>query len=964
MVATSNPQLIGMTPGLDYNGQPASNVSTATDLYLLFNAPVSGSSGNVELHRASDHQIVDTFPATSLAFTTVSGANATYGLVDVPLHQDPLDPGTSYYVTIESDAFLGKGGPYEGISDPGSFTFTTAPVQPTLTGLASPKAYTVGNAPTPLAPAAIFTDADFTSGTITVSGLLPEDIVSLPNGSFGGLAFSNGAISKGGQQIGSYQQNTGTFTANLTSGSAADVQTIVQNLGYSDASGSPTASRNVTIAVSDEFGRATYDPSRLAFTDMTANATPTGALNFPFGPPSSIALADLNGDGRTDILSGSNFQLFALAAINGSSQYSALQVSDNSGTASSPSFGTVSSGVTADSTYNLTSNFALADLSQDGLQDIISQTYNNGPPGYEFYQNTTLPNNGGTTSTPNFSDQGLLTFEDASGSKAAAPSTNSFALGDVNGDGAADFVGLTSSGNGDTGLAPQLQLYVGSAGTTTFEAAATDPFAAIDQELASNDPNASNDTIALGDMNGDGKLDLVVGETNGSIVTFLNTGVVNGLPTFSSTPTTLLAATDPTAVGLAPTVAVADLNNDGLTDIVYREAGGPIFTAAAIGGPGAGPALGSPGTYHYLQNTTPLGQSVEVDVTAAPPPTNPPPTNPPSTGSTPPSTGSTPQAPTNAGVGPSSTGSVSFDPGVTYDGFGVFTLTGQVSSSAGVSSVEITADVDGTPTDLGPATVNADGTFTFYDAVGPATQGFITATETDAIGNQFAGTANYDLEAGLKGFPFKAQQDSYDPTTGNFTGQTFFQKNGDVFLQTQFFYNDDGSFSVLTANGNYFNNQPYFAIYDDYNANGQPVEEDVYYKEPQTSSGAVVTVQGLVPGQTLHSIKDDLFYSVGGHNTFVFTPGFGNDVITSFKLSGQNHDTIDLARVPNGNPNATDAQRLAGILNHATTDQFGNAVLHLDAKDSITIQGVSVADLKQHRNDFSFHGGAGGGLSA
>ncbi len=106
-------------------------------------------------------------------------------------------------------------------------------------------------------------------------------------------------------------------------------------------------------------------------------------------------------------------------------------------------------------------------------------------------------------------------------------------------------------------------------------------------------------------------------------------------------------------------------------------------------------------------------------------------------------------------------------------------------------------------------------------------------------------------------------------------------------------------------------------------------------------------MQGLEPGQTLDSISNDTFYSKGGTNTFVFTPHFGADTITSFVLGGAHHDTISL-------PDSA-ASRLGAILAHATTDAAGDATLHLDQRDSITIQGVSVAELKQHRSDFTLH---------
>ena len=77
---------------------------------------------------------------------------------------------------------------------------------------------------------------------------------------------------------------------------------------------------------------------------------------------------------------------------------------------------------------------------------------------------------------------------------------------------------------------------------------------------------------------------------------------------------------------------------------------------------------------------------------------------------------------------------VSINQAVTY-GRGVFTLTGHASSAAGISAIGISAVLDdGTRQDLGAATVDGDGSFTFTDVIGADQQSFITATETDGAG--------------------------------------------------------------------------------------------------------------------------------------------------------------------------------------------------------------------------------------
>ncbi len=91
---------------------------------------------------------------------------------------------------------------------------------------------------------------------------------------------------------------------------------------------------------------------------------------------------------------------------------------------------------------------------------------------------------------------------------------------------------------------------------------------------------------------------------------------------------------------------------------------------------------------------------------------------------------------------------VSIDPAVTYKG-GILTLTGTASSASGVSSVEISADVDGTRQDLGAATVNANGTFAFSDVVGDQQSFFVATLTDDAAAQAMSADPDFNLTGGL-----------------------------------------------------------------------------------------------------------------------------------------------------------------------------------------------------------------------
>src|SRR5207249_1675711 len=130
------------------------------------------------------------------------------------------------------------------------------------------------------------------------------------------------------------------------------------------------------------------------------------------------------------------------------------------------------------------------------------------------------------------------TFTAASGSPVAVGTGPAFvALGDVNGDGKLDLVTANFQSNNVTVL-------LGN-GSGTFTAAGGSPVAV----------GLAPYTVAVGDVNGDGKLDLVTANEGSNTVTVL---LGNGDGTFT------VAAGSPVAVGSFPySVTVGDVNGDG-----------------------------------------------------------------------------------------------------------------------------------------------------------------------------------------------------------------------------------------------------------------------------------------------------------------------------------------------------------------------------------------------------------------
>jgi hypothetical protein len=102
--------------------------------------------------------------------------------------------------------------------------------------------------------------------------------------------------------------------------------------------------------------------------------------------------------------------------------------------------------------------------------------------------------------------------------------------------------------------------------------------------------SATGDGIAIGDLNGDKKPDVVVTNENQGVIIFLNQGsgtfkessVINGVP-----------------MGATGNVVLADINNDKKLDIVLVDSGGDIFTFL-----GKGTGLFSTGPAYPLQAQT------------------------------------------------------------------------------------------------------------------------------------------------------------------------------------------------------------------------------------------------------------------------------------------------------------------------------------------------------------------------
>jgi hypothetical protein len=287
-----------------------------------------------------------------------------------------------------------------------------------------------------------------------------------------------------------------------------------------------------------------------------------------------VAVGDFNGDGKLDVVTldySSNLNVIlgkgngtfqtpiALNLADGNTVYDAITVGDFNGDheldvavwATNISPGTTEVRIylgngTGSLTYSGTyaapnsntfqagpNSIVAADVNGDGKLDLVGSTNYNGV--YVF-----LGNGDGTFQAPANYSTGTT-----------AGCCSGIAVGDLNGDGKLD---IAISAN--DGISILLNTGSGKFGAATY----------YPSGVAGS---ATGDGIAIGDLNGDSKPDVVVTNENQGAIIFLNqgggtfkeSGTINGVPMLST-----------------DNVVLADINNDKKLDIILVDGGGNVFT--------------------------------------------------------------------------------------------------------------------------------------------------------------------------------------------------------------------------------------------------------------------------------------------------------------------------------------------------------------------------------------------------
>lgn len=238
-------------------------------------------------------------------------------------------------------------------------TYTAAELfAPTLTGLAASTTFgenAVNAAPAILDPAVtVSVQQSLNGGTLTVTGVLAEDVVSIRDvGNLTGeIGFSAGDVRYGGTVIGTATGGAGsTLTVAFNaSASAAAVEMLMEHLTYRNISDQPTAAHNLTVTLTDS---AAGSASSTITVNVTAQNDAPSITSNGGGPTATVSMQEGTTAVTTVVAADTDLNPAIAYAIVGGADQALFQIDASTGAlsfVSAPNHGTpADSG--ADSSY-------------------------------------------------------------------------------------------------------------------------------------------------------------------------------------------------------------------------------------------------------------------------------------------------------------------------------------------------------------------------------------------------------------------------------------------------------------------------------------------------------------------------------------------------------------------------------------------------------------------------------------
>jgi hypothetical protein len=323
--------------------------------------------------------------------------------------------------------------------------------------------------------------------------------------------------------------NTAIFTADDVSGdlilafAAPDATLSTPSVAFVGQRLSAIAAADLNADGRQDLAIADLDGGNI-YVKLTGTDAPPAP--YPINSPIALALADLNGDAAPDLVAANTS---GIAVLTG---------------AGDGTFGPAQSFATG----NLPTAFALGDFNGDGKLDVAVA----GTIDYSTWIINVLPGGGdGSFQAP------------LAGGLAFALPLVAVVAGDFNGDGALDLAVSATSPSGNTST---LSILLGN-GDGTFQAP-------VDVPLST--PTTTLLSMTTGDLDGDGRLDLVLLTADGASANYVSVLVSNGDGTFRQA--------DSSSTGFGPVNAVVtDLDGDGKADVVVAHCCGDTDATYLLG---------------------------------------------------------------------------------------------------------------------------------------------------------------------------------------------------------------------------------------------------------------------------------------------------------------------------------------------------------------------------------------------